>query len=189
MPFNYIVTQNIPLPSGIIGDQYPDVGTIPGAGYIPSAYSGGEVDFNIQFEYTDGTDTAPVIEIIIPSNLGVEGITVTLVGADTVNIKGRPANIFTDELYQFVFKDGTVKTLLPLNNEPYKSITKWAPPSSREKLATYNFTAKYDDNPAAAIPIIGDTEPAPIKQFFYYRYEPSLELFKSLVAKGPNYEE
>jgi hypothetical protein len=189
MPWKFTVIERIPLPSGIVGDQYPDVGTTPGSGYIPSALSGAEVDFDVKFEYSDGTDTAPVLSIIVPTNLGVSGITVTKKGADTINIKGTPVNIFTDEVFRFVFPDLTEKNLPPDNTEPWKSIIKWAPPSSREKLATYNFIAKYDDNPAAAVPIVGATEPAPIKQFFYWRYEPSLAYFKALVAKGPNYKE
>lgn len=187
MPWKFTVTPLIPLPSGIQGDQYPDVGILPGSGYIPSALQGAPVDFTVKFEYTDGVDTAPVSLIIIPSNLGVDGVTATTAGPDTVRIQGTPVNIFTDEIFRFVFPDRTEKNLPPNNTEPYDSIIKWAPPSSREQLATYNFTAKYDDNPAAATPIVGATEPVEMKQYFYWRYEPSLEYFKALVAKGKNY--
>lgn len=188
MPFKLTVTQNIPLPAGIVGDQFPDLSATPGSGLLPSAYHGGELDFDIKFEYQEGEDTAPVLQVILPSSLGVEGVSATVKGADTVNIKGR-AVVFTDEIWEFVFPDGTKKILPPLNGEPYKSIVKWAPPGSREKLATYNFRIKYDDNAAAATPIVGATVNTEVKQYFYWKYEPSLELFKVLVAKGPNYKE
>ena len=128
-----------------------------------------------------------MLSVTIPSNLGVSGITATSISADTVRIQGTPVNIFTDEIFRFVFPDRTEKNLPPDTTEPYESIVKWSPPSSREKLVTYNFIAKYDDNPAATTPIVGATEPVPVNQFFYWRYEPSLALFKSLVAKGKNF--
>lgn len=173
-----------PFPS-VAGDNYP--GALPGSTFVPSAIQTVEVDFTIKFEYTDEVDTAPVSLITIPPNLGVTGLVATIAGADTVRIQGTPINVFTDEIFRFVFPDHSEKNLPFDNTEPYDSIVKWAPPSSREKLVTYKFIVKYDDNPAATTPIVGASEEVIISQYFYWRYEPSLAAFKALVAKGKNY--
>lgn len=187
MPATIQVTPNKPFPSGIVGDKYPDLAALPGSLLVPSSFSGAEIDFDIQFGWEEGEDTTTVYEVIVDGELGIEGLTATIVGSDTVNIKGTPVNLFPDEVFRFVFPDGTEKDLPPVNTEPYFSIIKWKQPSSREILANYKFIIKYDDNPAATVPIVGDTVPVELGQYFYWKYEPSLALFDKLVKQGQNF--
>ena len=129
-------------------------------------------------------DTAPILSVTVNGGLGVEGLTATAKGKDTINIKGTPANVFTDEVFRFLFSDKSERNLPSTNTEDWLTIVKWAAPGLKEKHVTYKFTVKYDANPAAAVPIVAGQVDVEIGQFIYWLFDPSLAAFKELVKKG-----
>lgn len=195
MGLKYTITANIPFPSGIVGDAYTG-----GDGEIKSSFPDVDVDFDIQFTYEGEADpeapppapgdppatvdTADIIDITIPSPIPVENLTITKKGLDTVNFKGKPANIFTDEIFEFLFPDKSKKVLPSTNTENWDVIVRWAKPGTVEKKITYSFKVKYDDNAAAVVPIVGGTVDIDFTQYFYWKFEPSLAAFQDLVKKG-----
>jgi hypothetical protein len=129
-------------------------------------------------------DTAPILSVEVSVSPEVEGITFTKVGTDTIKVKGTPVNVFTDEIFRFLFPDKSERNLAPTNTENWDTIVKWAPPGLKEKTVAYSFAVKYDDNPAAVVPIVGDTVTATLSQNIAWLFDPSLAYFKDLVKKG-----
>jgi phage terminase large subunit-like protein len=167
--------------SPIPGDTAP----IGDPAWLPSLYNAVEVEFNIVFSYEEDVDTAPILSVTLASvSPSVEGLTYTKVGSDTIKVKGAPVNVFNDEVFRFLFPDKSERNLAPTNTENWDTIVKWAAPGSKEKTVSYNFTVKYDDNPAAAVPIVGDTVTATLSQNIAWLFNPSLAYFKDLVKKG-----
>jgi hypothetical protein len=100
---------------------------------------------------------------------------------DTLLVKGKPDNVFRDEIFKFVFSDKTEKILPPTNTEDWTAIIKWAKPSVDEKTINYDITISYLETETDAIV---QTEPINIKQFIYWKFDPSLAKFQELVKKG-----
>jgi hypothetical protein len=86
--------------------------------------------------------------------------------------------------FVFLFDDQTERNLAPTNTEDWITIVKWAAPSAKEKTVTYNFTVKYDDNPTATIPIVGNTVTLSLSQNVAWQFDPSLAYFRDLVNRG-----
>lgn len=170
------------VPGSVPGDTAP-VGEAV-ATFLPSILNAEEVEFDIVFTYKEDEDDAPILEVKIDTAPAVEGLTFTVKGTDTVNVKGKPVNVFKDEVFRFLFADGTEKNLSPTNTEDWDTIVKWAKPSKNLETVTYSFTVKYDENPTAVVPIVGDTVKASIQQNIFWKYEPSLAYFNDLLKKG-----
>lgn len=167
--------------SAIPGDTAP----VGDPAWLPSIYNAVAVEFDIVFTYEETPDTAPILSVNLTSiSPAVEGLTFTKVGTDTVKVKGTPVNVFTDEVFRFLFDDKSERNLAPTNTEDWKTIVKWAPPGLKEKTVAYNFSVKYDDNPAATVPIVGDTVTATLSQNVAWLFTPSLAYFQDLVKKG-----
>jgi hypothetical protein len=153
--------------------------------WLPSVFNAVAVEFDVKFAYIEDPDTAPIISVnvtsIVPS---VEGLTFTKVGTDTIKVKGTPVNVFTDEIFRFLFNDKSERNLPPTNTEDWKTIVKWAAPSRNDQLVTWTFSVKYDDNPAAAVPIVGDTVSVVLSQNIAWKFDPSLAYFQDLVKRG-----
>ena len=167
--------------SAIPGDTAP----VGDPAWLPSLYNAVAIEFDIVFSYEEDPDTAPILSVNLTSiNPAVEGLIFTKVGTDTIKVKGTPVNVFPDEIFRFLFDDKSERNLAPTNTEDWKTIVKWAPPGLKEKTVAYNFTVKYDDNPAAAVPIVGDTATATLSQNIAWLFDPSLAYFKDLVKRG-----
>ena len=148
MPVKVTVTKISGI-SIIPGDSAPE----GDPAWLPSLYNAVAMEFDIKFEYLEDPDTAPILSVNLASiSPAVEGITFTKVGTDTIKVKGTPVNVFTDEIFRFLFN--------------------------------YNFAVKYDDNPAAAVPIVGDTVTATLSQNVAWLFDPSLAYFQDLVKRG-----
>jgi hypothetical protein len=180
MPVKVTVTEisgisSIPGDTALIGDP----------AWLPSVYNAVAIEFDIVFSYLEDTDAAPVLSVTFNSiSPAVEGLTFSIVGNDTVKVKGTPVNVFPDEIFRFLFPDKSERNLAPTNTENWDTIVKWAPPGTKEKTVSYNFEVKYDDNPAAAVPIVGGTVTATLFQNVAWLYDPSLAYFKDLIKKG-----
>ena len=180
------------MPVKVTVTSISGISTIPGdtapegdPAWLPSVYNAVAVEFDIKFEYLEDPDTAPILSVNLTSiSPAVEGITFTKVGTDTIKVKGTPVNVFTDEIFRFLFDDKSERDLAPTNTEDWKTIIKWAPPGLKEKTVTYNLSVKYDDNPAAAVPIVGDTVTATLSQNVAWLFDPSLAYFQDLVKRG-----
>lgn len=170
------------VPGSIPGDDIPVGETVPT--YLPSIYNAQDMEFDIVFSYEVEEDTAPILEVTLKTAPTAEGITITSKSADTINVKGKPVNIFTDEIFRFLFPDKSEKNLPPTNTEDWDTIVKWQKPSKNVETITYEFTVKYDENPAAATPIEAGETTASIKQNVWWKYEPSLAYFNDLLKKG-----
>lgn len=97
----------------------------------------------------------------------------------TVAFSGKYSGIF-NEIFQFVMRDGSVRNL-PINNrEDWVAVTKWAPPSSKEKLISYAFEVVTED----PISEIQSTFSVSIPQYVYWGWQPSLAAFSKFVAEG-----
>jgi hypothetical protein len=180
MPVKITVTEISGI-SAIPGDTAP----VGDPAWLPSVYNAVAIEFNIKFEYLEDPDTAPILAVNLASiSPAVEGLTFTKVGTDTIKVKGTPVNVFPDEIFRFLFSDKSEKNLAPTNTENWDTIVKWAAPGTKEKTVAYNFSVKYDDNPAAAVPIVGDTVTATLSQNVAWLYDPSLAYFKNLIKKG-----
>ena len=180
MPVKVTVTKISGI-SDIPGDTAP----IDDPAWFPSVYNAVAIEFDIKFSYLEDADIAPILSVKLSSiSPAVEGLTFTNVGTDTIKVKGTPVNVFSDEIFRFLFADKSERNLAPTNTENWDTIIKWAPPGAKEKTVAYNFAVKYDDNPAAAIPIVGATVTATISQNIAWLYDPSLAYFKDLVKKG-----
>jgi len=180
MPVKVTVTKINGI-STIPGDSAP----VDDPAWLPSVYNAVAIEFDIKFEYLEDPDTAPILSVNLDSiSPAVEGITFTKVGTDTIKVKGTPVNVFTDEIFRFLFDDKSERDLAPTNTEDWKTIIKWAPPGLKEKTVLYNFAVKYDDNPAAAVPIVGDTVTATLSQNVAWLFDPSLAYFQDLVKRG-----
>ena len=180
MPVKVTVTKINGI-STIPGDSAP----VDDPAWLPSVYNAVAIEFDIKFEYLEDPDTAPILSVNLDSiSPAVEGITFTKVGTDTIKVKGTPVNVFTDEIFRFLFNDKSERDLAPTNTEDWKTIIKWAPPGLKEKTVAYNFAVKYDDNPAATVPIVGDTVTATLSQNVAWLFDPSLAYFQDLVKRG-----
>lgn len=167
--------------SPIPGDTAP----VGDPAWLPSIYNAVAVEFNIVFSYEEDSDTAPILSVSLASiSPAVEGLTFTKVGTNTIKVKGTPVNVFTDEIFRFLFADKSERNLAPTNTEDWETIVKWAAPGVKDKQVTYNFTVKYDDNPAAAVPIVGATVTASLSQIVSWKFDPSLAYFQDLIKKG-----
>jgi hypothetical protein len=167
--------------SAIPGDTAPEGDPT----WLPSLYNAVAMEFDIVFSYKEDADTAPILSVKFNSiSPAVEGLTFTTVGTDTIKVKGTPVNVFPDEIFRFLFPDKSERNLAPTNTENWDTIVKWAAPGTKEKTVVYNFSVKYDDNPAAAVPIVGDTVTATLSQNVAWLFDPSLAYFKDLIKKG-----
>jgi hypothetical protein len=168
--------------SPIPGDNAP----VGDPAWLPSIYNAVAVEFDIVFSYEETPpDTAPILSVNLTSiNPAVEGLTFTKVGTDTIKVKGTAVNVFTDEVFRFLFDDKSERNLAPTNTEDWDTIVKWAAPGTKEKTVLYNFVVKYDDNPAAAVPIVGDTATAILSQNVAWLFDPSLAYFQDLLKRG-----
>jgi phage terminase large subunit-like protein len=180
------------MPVKVTVTSISGISTIPGdtapegdPAWLPSVYNAVAVEFDIKFEYLEDPDTAPILSVNLASiSPAVEGLTFTKVGTDTIKVKGTPVNVFPDEIFRFLFDDKSERDLAPTNTEDWKTIIKWAPPGLKEKTVAYNFAVKYDDNPAAAVPIVGATVTATLSQNVAWLFNPSLAYFQDLVKRG-----
>jgi hypothetical protein len=180
------------MPVKVTVTEISGISTIPGdsapegdPAWLPSLYNAVAMEFDIKFEYLEDPDTAPILSVNLTSiSPAVEGITFTKVGTDTIKVKGTPVNVFTDEIFRFLFPDKSERDLAPTNTEDWKTIIKWAPPGLKEKTVLYNFAVKYDDNPAATVPIVGDTVTSTLSQNVAWLFDPSLAYFQDLVKRG-----
>lgn len=180
MPVKVTVTEISGI-SAIPGDTAP----VGDPAWLPSIYSAVDVEFDIVFSYVEDPDTAPILSVKLASvSPAVEGLTFTNVGTDTIKVKGKAVNVFTDEVFRFLFPDKSERNLAPTNTENWDTIVKWAAPGTKEKTVSYNFTVKYDDNPAATIPIVGATTTATLSQNVAWLFNPSLAYFQDLVKRG-----
>jgi len=168
--------------SPIPGDTAP----VGDPAWLPSIYNAVAVEFDIVFSYEETPpDTAPILSVALASiSPTVEGLTFTKVGTDTIKVKGTPVNVFTDEIFRFLFADKSERNLSPTNTEDWETIVKWAAPGTKDKEVAYSFTVKYDDNPAATVPIVGDTVTTSLSQIVSWKYDPSLAYFQDLVKRG-----
>jgi len=167
--------------SAIPGDTAPE----GDPAWLPSLYNAVAMEFDIVFSYKEDADTAPILSVKFNSiSPAVEGLTFTTVGTDTIKVKGTPVNVFPDEIFRFLFPDKSERNLAPTNTENWDTIVKWAAPGTKEKTVVYNFSVKYDDNPAAAVPIVGNTVTATLSQNIAWLFDPSLAYFKDLIKKG-----
>jgi phage terminase large subunit-like protein len=167
--------------SAIPGDTAP----VGDPAWLPSLYNAVAMEFDIIFSYEEDPDTAPILLVNLTSiSPAVEGITFTKVGTDTIKVKGTPVNVFTDEIFRFLFADKSERNLPPTNTEGWETIVKWAAPGTNDKQVTYNFSVKYDDNPAATVPIVGDTVTTSLSQIVSWKFDPSLAYFQDLIKKG-----
>ncbi len=167
--------------SSIPGDTAP----VGDPAWLPSIYNAVAVEFDIVFSYEEEPDTAPILSVSLASiSPAVEGLTFTKVGTDTIKVKGTPVNVFTDEIFRFLFADKSERNLSPTNTEDWETIVKWAAPGTKDKEVAYSFTVKYDDNPAAAVPIVGATVTTSLSQIVSWKYDPSLAYFQDLVKRG-----
>ncbi len=180
------------MPVTVTVNSISGISSIPGdpapAGdptYLPSIYNAVAMELDIVFAYEEDPDTAPILSVdYVSADPPVEGLTFTKVGTDTIKVKGTPVNVFTDEIFRFLFDDKSERNLPPTNTEDWKTIVKWAKPSINDKLVTYTFSVKYDDNPAAAIPIVGATVSTTLSQNVSWKFDPSLAYFQELIKKG-----
>jgi hypothetical protein len=180
MPVKVTVTEISGI-SAIPGDTAP----VGDPAWLPSIYNAVAVEFNIKFEYLEDPDTAPILSVNVTSiSPAVEGLAFTKVGTDTIKVKGAAVNVFPDEIFRFLFPDKSERNLAPTNTEDWDTIVKWAAPGSNDKLVTYNFSVKYDDNPAATVPIIGDTVTTSLSQIVSWKFDPSLAYFQDLIKRG-----
>lgn len=180
MPVKVTVTEISGI-SPIPGDTAP----VGDPGWLPSLYNAVAMEFDIVFSYKEEADAAPILSVKFNSiSPSVEGLTFTTVGTDTIKVKGTPVNVFSDEIFRFLFPDKSERNLAPTNTENWDTIVKWAAPGTKEKTVSYNFSVKYDDNPAAAVPIVGDTVTATLSQNVAWLFDPSLAYFKDLVKRG-----
>jgi hypothetical protein len=180
MPVKVVVTKISGI-SDIPGDTAP----VDDPVWFPSIYNAVDIEFNVKFSYLEDDDIAPILSVNLASvSPAVEGITYTKVGTDTIKVKGKAVNVFADEVFRFLFADKSERNLPPTNTENWDTIIKWAAPGTKVKTVAYNFSVKYDDNPAAAVPIVGATATATISQNIAWLFDPSLAYFKDLVKKG-----
>lgn len=170
------------VPTSIPGDTAPQGELVPT--YLPSIFNAVEVEFDIKFEYQEGTVTCEVTQVVIDSAPDIEGLVFTVKGADTVSVKGTPVNVFKDEIFRFLFADGTEKNLPPTNTEDWDTIIKWAPPSKQLETVEYKFTVDYSGDITALPPIEDGSASASISQNIFWKYEPSLDHFNLLLLKG-----
>lgn len=177
----------------IPGDRFPpddpaDPEATPNAD-IPSIYANTDINFALTFSYlyTEGeegseeftTVTIPAAEVRVVGELPYNGIEI-VTETDTASVSGQALDIFTDEIFRFVFADGTEQNLPQVNEEDWLSIIKWQDPSVKETNVTYLFEVTLAENIYVA------TGPYSINltQFVYWFFEPSLNRFQELVAES-----
>jgi hypothetical protein len=180
------------MPVKVIVNSISGISAIPGdtapvgdPAWLPSLYNAVAVEFDIIFSYEEDVDIAPILSVKLNSIVPlIEGLTFTNLGPNIIKVRGTPVNVFPDEIFRFLFPDKSERNLAPTNTENWDTIVKWAAPGTKEKTVVYNFAVKYDDNPAAAVPIVGDTVTATLSQNVAWLFNPSLAYFQDLVKKG-----
>jgi hypothetical protein len=195
MSISISVSANAPFkfPANIINDSFPPVDeeSSPGAD-IPSVYANLDIDFNIKFSYSktagEGEESisvaAPIVEIKSVGALPFDGSTVEVVDNETIRIAGRSTGFFIDEIFRFLFADKTELNLKPDNTDNWTAIVKWAAPGKIEELATFTFEVFYGSASGSGITIQPGSEIVNLTQFVYWDFNPSLNIFGSLVAES-----
>ncbi|NBR61879.1 MAG: hypothetical protein EBT86_09595 [Actinobacteria bacterium] len=176
MGSKHTISPSIPFPTGITADDFAG-----GDNEIPSAITGKSINFDITFSYTDDAGSPLPIEKLQVGS-GVSGVSVSKKGTDTVNVSGKPA-LFQDEIWQFVFPNGSVVGLKPNNTQKYDHIIRWEAPGSNRYLHTYNFQYTVTD----PLDLTETKIKVNLTQYFYWEYFESLSLFEDLAEKGKNY--
>jgi len=181
MPVKVKVTEISGI-SPIPGDSAP----VGDPAWLPSLYNAVAMEFDVVFTYEEEPpDTAPILAVnLVSISPAVEGLTFSKIGTNTIKVKGTPVNVFPDEIFRFLFPDKSERNLAPTNTENWDTIVKWAAPGTKEKTVLYNFSVKYDDNPAATVPIVGDTVTSTLSQNVAWLFDPSLAYFQDLVKRG-----
>lgn len=170
-----------------IGSRYNDPeGAGAPSNVIDGVYENGDL-FSVDVTFRDPVVTGdaieyrPVVLTEVSTDLNIEGVKIVKKSNDTVTISGSPTSVFVDSYYQFIMKDNSIKILPPNTKEPYLSIVKWSPPSTKYIYdVPYLIKVKYTSE---ATPTVTQ-ETVTILQDIYWNYTASVNGFKALVKSG-----
>lgn len=180
MPFTFTITTSTGFPiTPIPGVALPEEVITP---IFPSVYGATEIEFDVQFEYREGTEESgytyyPIKEVYSIKDLTGNNINIQSVSTDTVTVSGSISNLFSGEYYRFLMSDlKTELNLPPINNEDWIAILKWSFPTSVKGQLDYEFEAKIEMNTTTTI-----TSTASITQEVFWNFNFSYNQFLDLV--------
>ena len=165
----------------------PDPGPLgePGVSPIPDdVYEGASFSFDLVYQcYTligeDTTLFSTSIELLnyLPS---VPGFQCTQINSTTLRIEGAASNVFTDAYYTFLMKDGTIRNLRADTAEEYEALVEWSIPSTKIAPIVHTVEAKVTNLQDSSF----GNETKSFTHDVYWKLEPALAQFRTLLAKG-----
>lgn len=151
-------------------------------------YEGNEFNASIELTITmPETELGPV-GIATLDNFELFDYTVDCQGytaqktGEFIEVTGSSFNVFTDQVYQFLMPDLSVKTLDPNTSEDFISVVKWIPPSTKSKSISHKFTviANYTEDGINRSAILTLAMPQTIK----WDFNSGVAGFQKVLAKS-----
>lgn len=101
---------------------------------------------------------------------------------DVIEVNGASLNVFTDQIYEFLMPDLSVKTLDANTTEDFISLVKWNPPSTKVRSISHKFTiiANYTEDSVSRSAILTLVMPQTIR----WNYSSGIASFRQLLAKS-----
>lgn len=176
-------SENFP---SVVGDEFADPLT-----QFKSTYQDDEISWSVTFSVPTDAETSEVFTVesvtVTDKNDGIEFSG----SGDTLSAIGKVIDVFDGETFSFVLRDkslltttkgelGSNQETIDRTNIDWASIVEWKQPPIKKDSIFYTFEITY----------IGDltqievTESITIEQLVYWKLEPSLEYFQSLVPEG-----
>ena len=99
-----------------------------------------------------------------------------------IEVSGTPFNVFTDQVYEFLMPDLSVKKLNPNTTEEFVSLVKWVPPSTKVKIISHQFSVivNYTEDGVSRSAILTLVMPQTIR----WNLTNGVNAFRAVLAKS-----
>lgn len=144
--------------------------------FLNPVFSGSENVFNASFIFEEnvGEEWLPSSNVDIINHTINEGYTLTKTSPNTYSISGKANVSFPGEEFKFLMEDlKTIKILPSTTKEKYSELISWTPPT--QVFSNFVYQISYS--------ILGNKYQDQLTQEIYWRYQPSLNIFRKLLSK------
>ncbi len=162
----------------------PDLGeTIP---VLDDIYEGSTISFDLTYMLYEISGESTVeyplvtsVQLTSYSSGDIIGLSASKIGQNVIRVQGSPRQVFTDGYYKFLMNDGSIQ-ILSSAPENFKTIVEWSIPTTRIKPLTHIIQTQVTDTGLSQT----DSHTSTQTHDVYWRYEPALQEFRSLLARG-----
>ena len=151
--------------------------------FLPTIYGGQTISIDVGFNVVypimpeGNVVSAPATSVTALYDFAAKGINVTYLG-NVVRLSGTYSSTFDGEFYQFVFNDGTLKTLEPDTTEDFKALVRYEMPNPVTQNNQYAFSVTGPGETGNV------TLQANVGQWVVWRYQTAVTNVQTLVSQG-----